>query len=231
MQKDLAMATAHPRNLFAIVHASPGSILMDLVILPQSGDVKGVRFASPMEVLHSLQQKAQTSLRNGKLTRHIAGIEQIQPYALDEESERELSALAQERSEPEPSEALLQAASAFQAAGPRKAANRGGVGWAKVRSAVVPAPANSKIQLSSWKVSPHLPDLGDVAKNDAASRISDSGQNQHSASDRIWRPRKGESKWSKVRDSLPSMIQFSRLEGDGKTKEFVVASQDQHFVP
>ena len=226
MQKDLAMATAHPRNLFALVNVSPGSIIMDVVIQPFIQG--GVRLVSPMDVLHCLllQQNAQSSLCRGKLMRHIAGIEQIQPYALDEESEKELSALARNPSEPEPSEALLRAASAFQAAGARKATNRGGAGWAKVRNMIVSDPVASKAGLSTA-----VADLGDVAENDAASRVSDGGlQNERPAPDLTWPSRKGKSKWSKVRDSLPSRIQLASLEKDSKT-QLVVESQDQHFVP
>ena len=216
VQKEFAKATSHPRRLFVIVNVSPGSmdmvIIMDLVLVPQSRDAeREVRLVSPTDVLHSLQQKVQTSLRDGKLTRHITGIEQIQPYALDEESERELSALAREPSEPEPSEALLQAASAFQAAGARKASNRGGAGWAKVRSIVVPAPSASGLSMG-------VADLKDAAENNVASRVSDGDlQNERPAPDRIFRPR---SKWSKVRDSLQK---------DSKT-QLVVESQDQPFV-
>ena len=109
MQKNLAMATGHPRNLFIIVNVSPtSSIVMDMIILPQSIDAGGgVNLVSPMDVLCSPQQKIQTSLREEKLMLHMTGIEQIQPYALDEDAEKELSALAQERSGPEASEALL----------------------------------------------------------------------------------------------------------------------------
>ena len=161
MQKDLAMATGHPRNLFAIVNVS-GSILMDIVIIPQSRDAGGV--VSPMDVLHSLQQKTQSSLLEGKLTQNLAGIQQIQPYALDEESERELSALAQDRSEPEPSEALLQAAGAFPAGGVRKA-TQGGVHLPIIRPPCMVAPAHvdSKVELSSWKTTADLGHLESVA--------------------------------------------------------------------
>ena len=185
MQKDLAMATGHPRNLFAIVNVS-GSILMDIVIIPQSRDAGGV--VSPMDVLHSLQQKTQSSLLEGKLTQNLAGIQQIQPYALDEESERELSALAQDRSEPEPSEALLQAAGAFPAGGVRKA-TQGGLHLPIIRPArnfpagggckvaqgglhlpiirpprkVAPAHVDSKVELSSWEMKADLGHLKRVA--------------------------------------------------------------------
>jgi len=209
MQKDLAMASAHPRNLFAVVNVSPGSIVLDVVIAEG-----GVRCASPMDVLHSLQQDAQanpqSSLRRGKLTRHIAAIEQILPYALDEELERELAALGREPSESEPSDALLQAASAFQAAGARKATNRGGSRWVNLRNIVIPVPSASKVELSTG-----VADLGDVAGKSVGL------QNERPAPDRIWRPRQGKSKWSKVRDSLQK---------DSKPQR-VVESQDQYFVP
>ena len=168
------MATGHPRTLFFIVNISPGSIVMDMVIIPQSRDAGAeINLASPMEVLHSLQQKTNASLHEGKLTQHIAGIEQIQPYALDQDAEREVTAFAQKGAEPEPSGARLQADSAFQASGTRKATNGVGTGWAQIRSMTVRAPVDSGVVLSSLPPQKLITaDLGHLAPVDPQVELS-----------------------------------------------------------